>query len=216
MKKYLFIFVFIAFLFMPSHVFAIEGYNTLTFREALKEENIEEAFSNYSENDDQITIYMFRGRGCGFCQRFLTFMNSITEEYGKYFKMVTFEVWYDDENEKLFDEVSEFLDQPAGGVPYIIIGDKVFDGYTSSYDEDIKSAIQNLYNTKKENRYDVFTEMEKAKKKSEGISNLGVILWNLAFVTVSTGVILIFINKKFKDLNEKIKNLTKEAKKQTK
>ena len=51
-------------------------------------------------------------------------------------------------------KVSETTGEEAGGVPYIVIGDKVFAGYSENYDEDIKNKIDELYNTKKSKRYD--------------------------------------------------------------
>ena len=49
----------------------LSNYSTLNLKEALAEEEIEEEFKNYSESDDQITIYLFRGKGCGYCRAFL-------------------------------------------------------------------------------------------------------------------------------------------------
>lgn len=121
----------------------------------LNDESIEKKYSNYNETDDQITIYLFRGKGCGYCKAFLTFLSSITQEYGKYFKLKSFEVWYNENNSALMNEVAKYLNEPAEGVPYIVIGDKVFAGYTTAYDEDIKTAITNLYNIPKENRIDI-------------------------------------------------------------
>ena len=132
----------------------IKDYETLNLQEALEAEEIKPAFKSYSENDDQITIYLFRGQGCGYCQGFLKFLNSITNEYGKYFKLVSFDAWYIEENAELLTNVSEFLGQPAEGVPYVIIGDQVFPGYAEDYNEGIKAAITTLYNAK--DKYDVF------------------------------------------------------------
>ncbi len=195
--------VLLNFLIWPVSARAEEEYKTLNFQETLKEESIEEAFTNYQENDEQITIYLFRGKGCGYCQRFLNFMNSIAEEYGKYFKMKSFEVWNDSKNSKLLTEVSTFLENPAGGVPYVIIGDKVFPGYASSYDEQIKSAITELYNTPKEERYDVFTKMEEAKKAEEkqycGNDNKNLIIVGICIIVVwisITGCLILRANHK--------------------
>ena len=151
----------ISLIIIPLNVKA-ETYNTLDFKEALKDEGIEEKFKNYKPDDNAITIYMFRGKGCGFCRAYLEFMNSIADEYGKYFKMETYEVWNDSNNSALMNEVSTYLGQVATGVPYIIIGDQVFAGYNERYDESIKSKIKEVYDTKKSKRYDVFKEMEKS------------------------------------------------------
>ena len=179
--------------------------STLNLREALADEEIEETFKNYKETNDQITIYLFRGKGCGYCRAFLTFLNSITEEYGKYFKLVSYEVWNNQENANLMTEVANYLEQPAGGVPYIIIGDKVFAGYTSSYDDGIKQAITDLYNTSKKKRYDVFEQMKKnPNKNSANTSNISSIIYPLVLTVISTLVIISYINLKFKELKVEI------------
>ena len=149
-------------LLLPLHIFALdnEKYNVLNLKETLIEENIEPSFDDYSENDDQITIYMFRGEGCTHCIHFLSFLNDIAPEYGKYFKLKSFEVWHDSENAGLMGLVSNHLGKTSTGVPYIIIGDKVFTGYAERYNDSIKDTIINLYNTDKEDRYDVFIDMD--------------------------------------------------------
>jgi len=195
---------------LPHTIKAETTYKTLNLKEALAEEEIEEKFTNYKETDDQITVYLFRGKGCGFCRAFLEFMNSITDEYGKYFKMVSYEVWNDSNNSALLNEVSTFLNQPAGGVPYIIIGDKVFPGYASQYDDGIKEAIKELYDTKKKNRYDVFEEMQKSSNNTNASSSLNnssvwiIIICNIVCTVVACLVTMSHFNNKYNELYEKI------------
>jgi len=199
---------------LPHNINAETTYKSLTFKEALAEEQIQEKFTNYKETDDQITIYLFRGKGCGFCRSYLEFMNSITDEYGKYFKIVTYEVWNNQDNSKLLDEVSDYLNQKATGVPYIVIGKKVFAGYANVYDEDIKKTIVDLYNTKKKDRYDVFTEMKKNPKgntdnTSSNITNSStwiIIIFNLIFTTIASLVIMSHFNNKYNELLKKLDN----------
>ena len=69
--------------FIPFSVNAEEKeYKTLNLDEALKEEEIDHDFSNYQETDDQAIIYLFRGKGCAYCKKFLTYLNSIVDDYG--------------------------------------------------------------------------------------------------------------------------------------
>ena len=197
----------------------LSDYQTLNFKEILKEEDIKEDFKSYSENDKQITIYMFRGNGCGYCRNFLTFLNSITEEYGKYFKVVGFEVWSNEDNSKLLDKVSSFMGSEAGGVPYIIIGDKVFPGYAETYDTDIKNTIKELYDS--EEKYDVFEEYNKAidKAKKQASGNAGtIIFWNFVFIAAGVGIILYDNKKKYNKLLSKLetKSVRKEEVKEEK
>ena len=168
----------------------LSDYNTMNFVETLADEEIELKYKDYKETDDQITIYLFRGKGCGFCRAFLNFLNENAEEYGKYFKVVSFESWYDEKNPELLDTIGNFLEQPAGGVPYIIIGDKVFGGYAESYDDGIKSAITDLYNSK--DRYDVFEAYNDSIKYHMSDLTKSV-LWNLAIVAVATVVIVLCV-----------------------
>ena len=205
-------------LIIPFSVHAKDkDYKTLNFKEALADEEIELKNSTYEENDDQITIYLFRGKGCGYCRAYLEFMNSVSEEYGKYFKIVSYEVWNNSDNSKLMKQVANFLDEDVSGVPFIVIGDQTFTGYTETYNEKIKDAITKLYNTKKEDRYDVFVEMEKEAKnqKEKGMSSGTVIIWNMIFTIVASTVILIVVNKNFKRMNDTIQSLQKDLQKVT-
>lgn len=195
MKKKM-IMVLVCLLLLPIHVSAdkidLKSYNSKNLEETLKEENISADLSNYKENDKQISIYMFRGKGCSHCQEFLNYVaNTLVSKYGDKFRLVSFEAWNDVNNSKLLNSVADFLGDQAGGVPYIVIGDKTFLGYGSSMNSEIESAITTLYNSKK--RYDVFTEMNK-KEKSD-MSNLAVIVCNFLITTV--GVILVIVHNNF-------------------
>ena len=101
-----------------------------------------------AKDKDKIKVYIFYGDGCPHCHNAMEFFKSIEEEYGKYFELVSYETWYSSTNNKLMLSAAEALntDTTNLGVPYIIIGDKTFLGYTESYNEDIKEAIVNAYN----------------------------------------------------------------------
>lgn len=187
-----------------------QKYNTLNLEGALSQEQIEFDFSNYKETKDQITIYLFRGNGCSYCRAFLQFLNSIVPEYGKYFKVVSYETWYDQDNYKFMLEVSNFLGQPATGVPYIIIGDQVFPGYAASYDEQIKKAIVDLYNSK--DRYDVLEEMEKANApvKNSSVNSLLIIVINAVVVILGVSAVIYCDYKQHKILFNKIDSIQNE------
>ena len=202
MKKLLVYIVAALLVFIPVVTYAVEqidlaNYETMNFKETLESENMTLSDANYTETDDQITIYLFRGNGCGYCRSFLTFLNGITKEYGKYFKVVSFETWYNSDNADLLGAMGDFLEQPAEGVPYIIIGNQVFPGYAASYDQGIKDAITSLYNTKKDDRYDVFKAYNDSlleKAKAERSATLKPIIWNFIFVTLATIIIVCYIN----------------------
>ena len=195
MKKKLIIILLVVAL-LPIKVFAksfLDDYNTLNFKDTLVAEGMELQNKDYKEDDKQAIIYMFRGQGCGFCRSFLTFLNSISNEYGKYFKLVSFEVWNDAKNSSLMNKVPLVTEQQATGVPYIVIGEKVFTGYASDYDEDIKAAIKAQYN---DNSYDLMKELDKRLNGStSSMDTFAVVFWNAFIIVAATVAIIVVSNK---------------------
>lgn len=207
MKKLIIILITLC-MIIPTSVFA-EEYKFSNLKETLAEENITADLSDYKETEDQAIIYMFRGKGCSYCRSFLNFLNSIVKEYGTYFRLVSYEVWYEKENNTLMQEVASTLSKTVEGVPFIVIGDKIFDGYGASYDESIKSAIKEEYNNKNSN--DVMKKLGKENKIKEESSNSSKafsIIWNILIVTSIAGIALYFHNEivKVKEQIQQVEN----------
>jgi thiol-disulfide isomerase/thioredoxin len=196
MKKKLLLLVAVIALLFPVVVNAskstLDSVKSMDLKDTFKEEGIEISDSKYQETDDQVVVYMFSGNGCGYCRAFLNYINSILPEKGKMFKLRTFEVWYDKKNNKLLSEVAEFLDEEAGGVPYIIIGEKVFPGYVSDWDADIVAAIEEEYAKNPKDRYDVFVELDKTKASDTGaIETKKIIYWTVGSVIIATLIVVL-------------------------
>lgn len=194
MKKKLIILLLIVAM-LPVKVFAksfVNDYNTKNFVDTLTAEGMEIENKDYKEDSKQAIIYMFRGDGCSFCRKFLTFLNSISNEYGKYFKLVSFEVWKDAKNKSLINKVSIVTDKQPTGVPYIVIGDEVFSGYSSEDDEKIKATIMAQYNNPS---FDLMEELDKKLNGTNSLDTFAVVFWN-AFVVVMATVALIVVNNK--------------------
>lgn len=113
---------------------------------------------------EPIKVHIFKGDGCGYCAAALEFFESIEDEYGKYFDLVEHEVWYDEDNASLMTEVASYFEEEVNGVPYIIIGDKTFQGYTESYNEQIKNEIKSQYESG--NFEDIVSKIENGNTKS--------------------------------------------------
>ena len=217
MKKKLLVLLLVVAL-LPFKVFAksmIDDYQTKNFVDTLKAEEMEIKNKDYKETDDQAIIYMFRGQGCGYCRAFLEFLNSISEEYGKYFKLVSFEVWQDANNAELFKKVPLVTNEAAGGVPYIIIGEKVFAGYASAYDDQIKQAIMAQY---EDDSYDVFEKLDERLNggSSSGASTFAVVFWNAFFIVAATVAIIVVNNNNTKKVLSALEKAETKEKKETK
>lgn len=97
------------------------------------------------ESKEKINVYLFWGNGCGYCEAAKNFFRSIEKEYEDYYELVEYEVWYDEDNKALMNSVAEYFDEEIGGVPYIIIGETTFGGYSEEYNDSIIKAIKEEY-----------------------------------------------------------------------
>ncbi len=184
MKKIVIVSLYIFLILLPITVLAEEPLQAMNLEGLLKDEEIEADLSNYKETDEQITIYLFRGHGCNHCYDFAEFLGAIVDEYGSYFKVVSFETWYDEQNAELLKRVAKFVGKKEA-VPLIVIGSESFSGFGVDTEEDIKNAIMKEYNSK--DKYDVLVEMEKEQEEPVSFS---VIL--LGFGAILVLCILLF------------------------
>ena len=106
---------------------------------------------------EKANIYIFRGEGCGYCASAIAFFDGLDDEYKGYFNLVKYEVWSNADNSALMQKVGSVFKETPKGVPYIIIGEETFNGYSSSMDTAIKAAIKNLYES--DSRYDVMDHL---------------------------------------------------------
>lgn len=97
---------------------------------------------------DKINVYLFRRNGCGFCEQAIEFFTSLGEdsEYKNYFNLVQKEVSTDADNAATMNKVAGVLGVELKGVPFIVIGEKYFEGYTSAWNDNFKKAIKDAYN----------------------------------------------------------------------
>lgn len=98
------------------------------------------------ENREPINIYLFWGDGCHVCENLKKYFSDIEEEYGKYYNLIEYEVWFNEENKELMMKVGEELNQTYYAVPYLVIGDEIIVGYSVDKDVEIINTIINNYN----------------------------------------------------------------------
>lgn len=107
------------------------------------------------EVDQRAIVYFFRGEGCSHCAEAEAWFESIQEEYGSKFVIKDYETWYDTDNASLMAQVAEARNEDAGGVPYILIGDQSWVGFSeATMGDEIKAKIDQLYEQPVNERYD--------------------------------------------------------------
>ena len=161
---------------------------TETLKEACDAEELTCDFEEKEPSEDLPNIYIFRGNGCGYCERLLTFLGTIAEEYQDKVNFVVYEVADNTDNWDLYEKVGAKFGDEVSGYPYMVIGTKVLNGYASSDDEEIIETIEEY--AAEENPYDVVAEVESGnldEVKTEEESSSGIVL---AFIF---GVVIVLI-----------------------
>ena len=100
-----------------------------------------------------VNAYLFYGKECPHCAELEEYLNS---EYknDKDLKIYRYEVWHNQENQKLWEKVQDAMCIETSGVPYFVIGDKVVRGYNkgSAFENKIDTAIRSAKGSKYEDR----------------------------------------------------------------
>jgi len=100
---------------------------------------------------EAVNVYVFKSSTCPHCAEAMEFFENLSkdEEYGAYFNLVPYETNGNTaeikENINLAEKVAKYFGGTFDGVPLIVIGDKNYEGYASSMDEQLKSKIKNCY-----------------------------------------------------------------------
>ena len=213
-KLIILVFALVAFL-LPLNVHATKRqveeekkeveYTSEKLENVLDSEGIKYSFE-HKDTDDAVTVLLFRGAGCSHCHEFLEYVvSTLIPKYGDKVKYEIYEVWNNEGNRDLFTKVANYMGTEPGGVPFIVIGDEYFEGFSQAMDGEITAAIDNeMLNKTKHNVVKEAIEFEKIKADKEKTDKEDaynrVIIWTFLFVLASTIVTLTFISKKFNDL----------------
>ena len=96
---------------------------------------------NITKEEGKVNIYFFWGDGCPHCESEFSFFDSIESEYGDYYNLYTFETWKNEKNAELLKIFSDAMEVESRGVPYTIIGEEVFTGFSESMESEFINAI---------------------------------------------------------------------------
>lgn len=179
-------------------------YVSLNLKDSLLSEGITPSFTSESDGEGEVTIYLFRGDGCSHCRDFLEYLNEIEKEHGDKFKLVSYEVWRNANNNDLKEAVISELGITSSGVPLIVIGDKHYVGFGEQSKKEILNKINVEY--EKEEKTDI------VKSLSEKYTNDNTLLYILIGIIVIAGSYETYKYLKTKKI-EKIELEKKEARK---
>ena len=122
MRKKIFSLLLILVLLLPFSVLALtEDY-----------QNKMASITNTEIEDGKVNFYLFKGEGCPHCADEEKWLQDIKKEYNDYVNFYEFEVWYDENNSKMMEKAKEIFDFSGPGVPFTVIGDKYYSGFSDS------------------------------------------------------------------------------------
>ena len=159
MKKILLILLLIISVGCNKQNVKIEQPNNEVVEES-NNEIIEKPQDNKEEiipENDPINIYLFWGDGCKACANLKDFFNNLDSSYNKYFNLVQYEIWYNEENSELMHKVGNYLNQTYYAIPFLVIGDEIIIGINEAKKEYILEKIIEEYNN---DRYDVIEKLD--------------------------------------------------------
>ena len=108
------------------------------------------AFNHESDinlSSNKPNIYIFWGDGCPHCKALAKFISKLPAETKDKVNVYSFEVWSDKDNKAFMKKFGKYLGEDVSGVPFMVIGDKIFDGYSSGdtkTDQQILDAINTI------------------------------------------------------------------------
>ena len=157
----------------------------------------------FKGNEKEVKVYFFHGDGCSHCAEAEAWFESIEEEYGSKFKIVDYETWYNSENAELMQKVAKARGETAEGVPYIIVGNKSWNGFAEDYADEILAQIESEFETNVDERYDIMKLMEtggnaKVDDKDDKKSNDAL---SLIIILVAVGAICFGVYKASNSVN---------------
>ena len=103
--------------------------------------------SDIDLSSNKPNIYIFWGDGCPHCKALAKFISKLPAETKNKVNIYSFEIWSDKDNKTFMKSFGKYLGQDVSGVPFIVIGDKIFDGYSSGdtkTDQQILDAINTI------------------------------------------------------------------------
>ena len=92
---------------------------------------------------DMVELIVFHGDGCPHCASMLEFLDGLEDRIPG-LDVIDYEVWYDKANQAIFVDTLTALGEEPNAVPTVVIGDRVYVGYTDALAERIEEVVTEL------------------------------------------------------------------------
>ncbi|MBN1644450.1 hypothetical protein JW851_00220 [Candidatus Woesearchaeota archaeon] len=89
----------------------------------------------------EVILYDFYGKGCPHCAKLISFLDDIELKYSN-IKIIKKEIYFDDANRELFQDMAASFGEEISGVPTVFIDDKVFVGFSDSIGASLEKEIE--------------------------------------------------------------------------
>ncbi len=153
--------------------------------------------SNYSESDEKVNIYIFRGKSCWHCLDEISWLSTQVKEYGKYFNIRTYEVWGNKDNNKLMSTVAKSLGETASGVPFTVIGKKTYSGFSEATGTSMINEVKEQFENS--DRYDIKNDINLTdgtlKNGEEKKSSSTVMIVLVSIIVIAGIALIVYISK---------------------
>ncbi len=90
--------------------------------------------------DNKAILYFFWGNGCPHCAEAEPFLKDLVKKYPQ-MEVRAYEVWYNDENQALFQKMGTAFGYTPKAVPGIFLGEKRWEGYTGVIGSEIETTV---------------------------------------------------------------------------
>ena len=131
MKKIIYIIIALFFIF-PLNIYAIsDKYHDKIYN-----------ITNTEVEEDKINIYLFKGAECPHCAEEKEWLKKIEDDYKDYINIYEFEVWHNEENARILDNVKKEMKSTSNSVPFTVVGSYYFVGFSKTTASNIENRIK--------------------------------------------------------------------------
>lgn len=90
---------------------------------------------------EKVTIYFFWREGCPHCSNQKPYLEEWENKYSE-IEVISFDIWEEDKNLKIFQDIASLYGIQARGVPITFIGEKNWIGFSSQMAEEMEEYIK--------------------------------------------------------------------------